>query len=79
MKKVAFLLILFGSGLAAFGITGFSGELYPDPQLTDPVRTQSPVYGSLDGSLGWPLNERVEIVVGVLSLVGGLILHKNSK
>jgi hypothetical protein len=27
MKKVAFLLILFGSGLAAFGISGFSGEI----------------------------------------------------
>ena len=79
MKKIAVLLILFGSGLAAFGISGFSGELYQDTQLTDPVRTQSPVYGSLDGSLGWPLNERVEIVVGVLPLIGGLILRKDSK
>ena len=79
MKKVAVLLILFGSGLAAFGISGFRGELYPDPQLTDPVRNQSPVYGSLDGSLGWDLNERIQIAVGVLSLAGGLILRKESE
>jgi hypothetical protein len=78
MKKVAVFLILFGSGLAAFGISGFSGDLSPDYQLTSPVRTESPVSGALDGSLGWSLNSRLEIVIGVLSLVGGLILSKDS-
>jgi len=79
MKKVAVLLILVGSGLTAFGLSGFSGDLSPNFQLTSPVRTQTPVYGALDGSLEWPMVERMEITVGVLLLVGGLILRKDSK
>lgn len=74
MKKVAVLLILFGSGLAAFGISGLTGELNTD--------TRGANFGApaqLNGSLEWSLNERVEIVVGVLSLAGGLILRKDSK
>lgn len=79
MKRLAALLILLGSGLAAFGISGFSGELSPDYQLTSPVRTESPVSGALDGSFEWPIESRVQIVLGVISLAGGLILRKDSK
>jgi hypothetical protein len=74
MKKVAVLLILFGSGLAAFGITGLSGEIT--------TNTRGAAFGmpdKLEGSLDWSLNDRLKIVVGVLSLVGGLILRKDSK
>jgi len=72
MKKVAVLLILIGSGLAAFGISDFSGGLGTD--------TRGAAIGTpaqLTGSLGWDMNDRVEIVVGVLSLIGGLILRKD--
>jgi hypothetical protein len=74
MKKVAVLLILFGSGLAAFGISGFSGAL--------DTNTRGENFGvpaQLNGSLEWSLNDRLEIVVGALSLAGGLILRKDSK
>jgi uncharacterized membrane protein YphA (DoxX/SURF4 family) len=74
MKKIAVLLILFGSGLAAFGISGFSGGL--------DTNTRGAEFGQpaqLEGSLGWDMNDRVEIAVGVLSLIGGLILRKDSK
>jgi uncharacterized membrane protein YphA (DoxX/SURF4 family) len=75
MKKVAVLLILFGSGLTAFGISGFYGGVDPNTNLIDPNVIQSPL---LYLSLGWPMPERVEIAVGVLSLAGGLILRKDS-
>ncbi len=74
MKKAAVLLILFGSGLAAFGISGFSGEIT--------TNTRGAAFGmpdKLEGSLGWSMNDRVEIVVGALSIAGGLILLKDSK
>jgi uncharacterized membrane protein YphA (DoxX/SURF4 family) len=70
MKKVAVVLILFGSGLTAFGISGFSGGLGTDTRLDPP---------QLNGSFEWPLDERLEIVVGVISLTGGLILRKDPK
>jgi uncharacterized membrane protein YphA (DoxX/SURF4 family) len=70
MKKVAVLLILFGSGLAAYGISGFSGELSTDTRL-DPAQ--------INGSFDWSIDERLDIVVGVISLSGGLLLRKNSK
>ena len=70
MKKVAVLLILFGSGLTAFGISSFSGGLGTDTRLDPP---------QLNGSFEWPLDERLEIVVGVISLTGGLILRKDPK
>ena len=70
MKKVAVLLILFGSGLAAFGISGFSGGLGTNTR-SDPAQ--------LEGSLDWSMDDRVEIVVGVVAIAGGLILRKDSK
>jgi len=74
MKKVAVLLILFGSGLAAYGISGFSGELDTD---TRGAAFDTP--NTLEGSLGWSMDERGDIVVGVLSLAGGLLLYKDSR
>ena len=70
MKKVAVVLILFGTGLTAFGISGFSRGLGTDTRLDPP---------QLNGSFEWPLDERLEIVVGVISLTGGLILRKDPK
>ena len=68
MKKLAIVLILLGSGLAAYGISGFGFT------MSDFVRS--------DGLIGWyewPLNNRIEIVIGVVSLIGGVLLRKDSK
>jgi hypothetical protein len=75
VKKLAVFLILFGSGLAAFGISGFEGsfsihrefllrDVYPDAYA---------------GSFGWSLNNQIEIVIGVVSLIFGVILRIDSK
>jgi hypothetical protein len=63
MKKWAVFLILIGSGLAAYGISGW--------QLYGTVDRYF--------SAGWPLNSQIEIVIGVASLAYGLILNKDSK
>jgi len=75
MKKVAALLIILGSGLAAYGLSGFYGGVDPDANLRNPDMIASPL---LYASLEWPMRERVEITVGVILLVGGLILRKDS-
>lgn len=68
MKKLAALLIVLGSGLAAYGISGFG--------LTMSAFVRS---DGLAGWYEWPIEARVQIVVGVISLVGGLLLRKDSK
>jgi len=73
MKKVAVFLIVFGSGLAAFGISGFGGSSSP-PGITLPGMS-----GEASGSFGWSLNNQYEIVIGVVSLIYGVILRKDSK
>jgi hypothetical protein len=73
MKKVSLILILFGGGLVAFGVTGFSGEFSPN---TRPAAYDQPYEYS--GSFGWSMNERMEITFGLISLVSGIILRKNS-
>ena len=68
VKKLAVFLILFGSGLAAFGISGWGFTL--------------PNFVRSDGLIGWyewPMNNRIEIVIGVVSLIYGVILRKDSK
>ena len=71
MKKVAALLIIFGSGLAAFGISGFSGTYWVSGLFVDPPQYR--------GEFGWSLNNQIEIVIGVVSLIYGAILRKDSK
>lgn len=68
MKKTADLLIVIGGGLAAFGISGFGLT------LSEVVRPDGPI-----GWYEWPLNSRIEIVIGVVSLIYGVILRKDSK
>jgi uncharacterized membrane protein YphA (DoxX/SURF4 family) len=70
MKQIAVLVILFGSGLAAYGISGFGGEFSTNTRFDPP---------QLSGSFEWSQESQIEIVVGVVSLVGGLILRKDSK
>jgi hypothetical protein len=68
MKRVAALLIVLGSGLAALGVSGFGGSFSSDR-----------LPGTWSGSLGWSLNNQIEIVAGVVSLAFGLILRRDSK
>jgi hypothetical protein len=72
MKKIAILTILFGSGLVAFGVSGFSGEFSSNTRFSSDGSPYS-------GSFGWSMNERIEIVVGVAMLAGGLILRRDAK
>ena len=72
MKKMANFLILLGSGLAAFGISAFTGNF-----SSDWARPEMP--NAWSGSLGWSLKNQIEIVVGVVSLAFGLILRRDSK
>ena len=71
MKKLAVFLILFGSGLAAFGISGFEGSFSLQPQIL--------VQSTYSGSFGWSQNNQIEIVIGVVLLIFGVILRKDSK
>lgn len=74
MRKIAVLIILFGSGLVAFGVSGFSGEFSSNTRFPS---GDTPYEYS--GSFGWSINERIEIVVGVAMLAGGLILRRDAK
>jgi hypothetical protein len=73
MNKLAILLIVFGSGLAAFGISGFGGSFAFQNEILPGLQ------GSYSGSFGWSLNNQYEIVIGVVSLIYGVILRKDSK
>jgi hypothetical protein len=72
MKKMANFLILLGSGLAAFGISAFTGNF-----SSDWARPEMP--NAWSGSLGWSLKNQIEIVVGVVSVAFGLILRRDFK
>jgi hypothetical protein len=71
MKPMTILLIVFGSGLAAYGISGFGGSFSLQREIL--------VQDAYSGSVGWSQNNQIEIVIGVVSLIYGVILHKNSK
>jgi hypothetical protein len=73
MKKAANLLIVLGSGLAAFGISGFGGSFSPQDVILPGM------HGGVSGSVGWSQNNQIEIVIGVVSLICGVILRKDSK
>ncbi|MDR3562800.1 MAG: hypothetical protein P4N59_15370 [Negativicutes bacterium] len=66
MKKVAALLIIFGSGLAAFGFSGWQALGNPD-------------FRGGGFSAGWPLNSQLEIAVGITLLACGVVLRRDSK
>ena len=71
MNKWAILLIVFGSGLAAFGISGFGGSFSLQREIL--------ISDAYSGSFEWSQNNRIEIVIGVVSLIYGVILRKDSK
>jgi hypothetical protein len=73
MKNWGIVLIIFGSGLAAFGISGFGGSFSYQNEILPGLQ------GSYSGSFGWSPENKVQIVVGVVSLMYGMILRKDSK
>jgi len=70
MKKLAFIFVVLGSGLAAFGFSGWY------------LTTSYMFIGESDLwkiSAGWTLNNQLEITIGVGLLVCGLLLRRDSK
>lgn len=70
MKKLAFVLVVLGSGLAAFGFAGWQA-------VGNPVFLDEPGY--LRFSAGWTLAGQLEITIGVVLLVCGLLLRRDSR
>jgi hypothetical protein len=71
MNKVAALLIIFGSGLAAFGLSGWHATGNPLMGLDGPV--------DWNFSAGWPLWSQLEMTIGIMLLALGAILRRDSK
>jgi hypothetical protein len=69
MKKVAALLIIFGSGLAAFGFSGWQADGH----------TGFLVESSWTFAAGWPLHSQIEMTIGITLLAWGVMLRKDSK
>jgi hypothetical protein len=80
MKKEANFLVVLGSGLAAFGFSGWQATGVPGGFV-------QPGTGDIQGaywvqwtySAGWTLNNQLEITLGVVLLICGLMLRKDSK
>lgn len=70
MKKTASLLVVLGSGLAAFGLSGFNASLRYDilPGLPS----------SYSGEAGWSFANQLEITAGVVLVACGGILRSDS-
>ena len=73
MKKVAALLIIFGSGLAAFG---FSGWHAAGNTIFTIVEGEG---SSWNFTAGWPLGSQFAMAIGVMLLAWGMMLRKDSK
>jgi hypothetical protein len=76
-KKLTFALIVLGSGLVAFGLSGW--------YLATSVLFQlAGADGRMPNSLpdihaGWTTDNQIEITIGVMLLVCGLLLRSDSK
>ena len=66
MKKLAFVFVVLGSGLAAFGASGWSSNVLKS------------YLGSYRVSSGWSLGAQLEITIGVMLLACGLLLRRDS-
>lgn len=66
MKKIAILMSVGGSGLAAFGLSAFDASIRKFGE-------------TLDGGAGWDLGSRIEITVGVVLFTLGVFLYKESR
>jgi hypothetical protein len=73
MKKMAALIIIFGSGLTAFGFSGWQAVGHPAFTIGEATGAD------WDFSAGWPLRSQIEITVGITLLACGLLLRKELK
>lgn len=73
MNKLAFVFVVLGSGLAALGFSGWQGVTQP--------RFVLPGVPGVDWTLwaGWTLINQLEITIGVMLLVCGLLLRRDSR
>jgi len=72
MKKLAFVFVVLGSGLAAFGLSGW--------RMATSIMSTLPGYGgNPDIYAGWTPNSQLEITVGVILLVCGLLLRREAR
>ena len=71
MKKLAFIFVVLGSGLAAYGV--FSWQMTPSPQIIGLNETTYSI------SAGWTPYDKLEITIGVMLLVCGLLLRRDSR
>jgi hypothetical protein len=76
MKKWAILLIVLGGGLAAYGISDLAKGFSP---AYESVRGEAASPEQMSVWYGWPRNSQIEIVIGVVALLYGAILRKDSK
>ena len=72
MKKLAALLIAFGSGLAAFGFSGWQAAGHTIFTITEGTGQ------NWELSAGWPLHSQLEITIGITLLACGAILRRDS-
>ncbi len=77
MKKLAFLLVVFGSGLTAFGFSGWHLATSVLRVFLGP--DAFPANGLPDIHAGWSLGAQLEITIGVGLLVCGLLLRRDSR
>jgi hypothetical protein len=77
MNKLAFVFVVLGSGLAALGFSGWHANGYPGVKLAGMEGV--PWYFDWYFSAGWPGNSQLEITIGVMLLVCGLLLRRDSR
>ena len=71
MKKLAFVLVVLGSGVAVFGLS--SWQMTPSLQI---VGLNESTYSV---SAGWTPYNQLEITSGVMLLACGLLLRRDSR
>jgi hypothetical protein len=77
MKKLAFVFVVLGSGLTALGLSGWHLATSVLFQLAGPD-------GGMPNSLpdiqaGWTVLNQLEITIGVVLLVCGLMLRRDQR
>jgi hypothetical protein len=73
MKILAFLLVVLGSGLTALGFSGWQATGGPGLWISESLGYMWNLRA------GWTLLDRMEITVGVMLLVCGLLLRRDQR
>jgi len=73
MNKLAFVFVLLGSGLTAFGFSGWQAITQPRFVLAGADAVNWTLWA------GWTLVNQLETTIGVVLLVCGLLLRRDSR